>query len=109
MSFTGNEDHYISLQDAADMTANYRRDNPMDIQGHFFGKSAIQDILDQTSCVGIRIYYGISSTTGEKQLIVVGVDSSEDDLYEGSLAERSVACPPTCGVSNPLNSDPIAG
>jgi len=104
MSFTGEEDHDISLEDAAALTASYRTENPTEVKGHFFGKDAIQAILDQSTCVGIRIYYGIDSGTGEKHLVIVGADASEDDLYEGLLAERSVSCPPYCGGSNPLNS-----
>lgn len=104
MSFTGEEDHDISLEDAAALTASYRTEYPTEVKGHFFGKDAIQAILDQTNCVGIRIYYGIDSGTGEKHLIIVGATAGEDDLYEGLLAERSVSCPPYCGGNNPLNS-----
>ena len=107
MSFTGNEDHSITLDDASEMTKNYRDANPDDIKGHFFGKAAIQAILDQDQCVGIRIYYGIStgSTTNppQKQLIVVGVLENQDDLYNGSIADKSMICPPACSTGNPLN------
>lgn len=102
MSFDGKEDHEISLLEAAEMTANYRTENPEDVKAHYFGKDAIKAILDQTDCVGIRIYYGIDSSE-KKHLIVVGVDEDENDLYEGLLAERSLACPPYCSSNNPLN------
>lgn len=103
MSFTGNEDHAITLQEASDWTANYRNANPGQTQGHFFGKNAISAILNQSGCVGIRIYYALDEN-GQKQLIITGVDSNENDLYNGLLAERSFHCPPDCGASNPLNS-----
>lgn len=103
MAFTGNEDHSISLQMASAWTQNYRNANPNQINGHYFGKTAIDAILAQPGCVGIRIYYAINDI-GVKQLIVTGVDANENDLYNGLLAERSVLCPPTCGISNPLNS-----
>lgn len=104
MAFTGNENHDITLSEAAAMTKKYRDANPTQIKGHYFGKKAIQDILNQTESVGIRIYYGLDEDA-KKQLVVVGVNSGENDLYNGLLADRSIQCPPNCGISNPLNSN----
>jgi hypothetical protein len=104
MSFTGNEDHSISLTAAAHLTANYRASVATGSTiGHFFGKDAISDILAQTDCVGIRIYYGLKDD-GEKQLVICGVTANGDDLYNGELAERSFICPTDCATNNPLNS-----
>lgn len=103
MAFTGNEDHDIPLAQAAEWTKNYRDANPGAIKGHFFGKGAIKEILDQANCVGIRIYYALDDA-GTKQLIVVGVMADTNDISAGLLAERSIQCPPTCGVANALNS-----
>lgn len=103
MSFTGNEDHNIPLTTAADWTKNYRDANPGATKGHYFGKDILQTILAQSSCVGMRIYYA-SDDAGAKQLVIVGVDANENDLYNGVLGDRSIKCPPTCGINNPLNS-----
>ncbi len=106
MAFTGTEDHDISLELASEWTANYRNTiTSGDTIGHFFGKTAIQQILDQATedCVGIRIYYALDNE-GKKQLIVVGVKANEDDIYEGLLAERSFKSPPYNGTNNSLNS-----
>ena len=104
MSFTGNETHSISLQDASDLTANYRNASaPGAIKGFYFSKSAIENILDQTECVGIRIYYG-QDDLGAPKLVITGVEANEDDIDTGSLAEYGISCPPSCGSSNPLNS-----
>lgn len=103
MAFTGHENHSITLAEAAAWTKNYRTANRGAVQGHFFGKDAIAAILAQDSCVGIRIYYALD-TEGVKQLIITGVTASENDLYNGLLAERSIQCPPNCGDGNPLNS-----
>jgi hypothetical protein len=102
MSFTGKEDHSITLTTAAEWTANFRATDPPAPLGHFYGKNAIQAILNQTNCVGIRIYYALDAS-GNKQLIIVGAKSDESDLFEGLLAERSKPCPPNCGGGNPLN------
>lgn len=103
MSFTGEENHEISLAQASTWTKDYRDLDPKATKGHFFGKNAIQNILNQTDCVGIRIYYGLDGD-GAKQLIISGATANEDDLYEGLLAERSRPSPPFGGANNPLNS-----
>lgn len=108
MAFTGNEDHTISLTVAAAMTKNYRDANPTQVKGHYFGKDAIQDVLDQSGCVGLRIYYGLDND-GKKQLVIDGVTSDENDLFNGIILDRSIQCPPNCGISNPLNSSTTSG
>ncbi len=104
MAFIGDEDHSITLAAASELTKNYRdAKESSDIRGGFFGKEAIQRILDQEGCVGIRIYYG-QEEDGTPRLVVVGVEENEDDLVEGELAQASIPCPPNCGSSNELNS-----
>lgn len=104
MSFTGNEEHTITLAAAAAMTKNYRDNAGSNaIIAHYFGKSELQDLLDQSNCVGARIYYALTAE-GKKQLVIVGVNSSENDLYEGILLDRGVTCPEHCSTANPLNT-----
>lgn len=103
MSFTGKEDHDFPLDKASKWTANYRAKFPEGIKGHYFGEQAIKKILTQKHCVGLRIYNALDER-GIQQLIIVGVDRDQNDLFEGLLAERSISCPPVCGVDNPLNS-----
>lgn len=103
MAFTGNEDHDIPLDTASEWTANYRSANPNQPIAHFFGKAAITEILEQSESVGIRIYYALDESA-QKQLIITGVDSDQNDLYNGKLADRSFVCPPACSTANPLNS-----
>ncbi|MCC6370743.1 MAG: hypothetical protein IT236_07060 [Bacteroidia bacterium] len=102
-TFTGHENHDIPLSEASAWTANYRNANPGQINGHYFGGDAIQNVLAQTGCVGLRMYYAINDE-GVKQLIIVGVNADGNDLVNGLLLDRSVLCPPTCGNSNSLNS-----
>ncbi len=104
--FTGNESHDISLQDAANLTANYRNQfvpGATFIKGEFFGKSAIQSLLNQDDCVGLRIYYGLDNDKVQK-LVIVGVLANEDDMTNGSILEFGSPCPPYCGTVNALNS-----
>lgn len=104
MAFTGNEAEQFPLETAAEWTANYRAGAASGATlAHFFGKNIILQILDQERCMGIRIYYA-KDENGKKQLIIVGADAEENDLYEGIIAERSVLCPPICSTPNPLNT-----
>jgi len=102
--FTGNENHDFNLKEAAEWTRLYRQLNPGEPFGHYFGKTAIQNILNQPGCVGIRIYNAIDPRTREKHFLVVGVEGSQTDLYNGLIAERCITCPTHCGNPSPLNS-----
>ena len=104
MSFTGNENHDIPLATASEWTKNYRDASPSGVTlAHYFGQEAINSVLAQEGCVGLRFYYAINDQ-GQKELIIVGVDASENDLYQGIILDRSYKCPQACGASNPLNS-----
>jgi hypothetical protein len=90
MSLDGTQSHDITLAEASAMTSNYRSITPLSQPiAHFFGKGAIEKILTQNDCIGIRIYYGLDV----------------DQKKQGYLAERSIACPTVCSSGNPLNSD----
>ncbi|MBE0642861.1 MAG: hypothetical protein IH600_02170, partial [Bacteroidetes bacterium] len=71
--FTGLEDHTIALEDASDLTRNYRMDAGKGaIKGGFFGRAAIEQVLTQEGVVGIRYYYA-KENNGRPVLIMVGV------------------------------------
>ena len=104
MPFTGQENHTISLQDAAVLTKRYRDANINAAKGGFFGEDAIKDILNQPGCVGIRYYFALDVANVLK-VVLVGTDANENDLVNGEIAEFSVMCPTICGINNPLNSN----
>lgn len=105
--FNGLEGDALNLTTAKKWTANYRGtlESPDEILAHYFGFEIIQQILKQPSCVGIRIYYAIDDT-GEKKLILIGVDSNGENLLpvaggrlseEGNVvADFSFPCPTYC-------------
>ncbi len=104
MSFTGDENHGITLAAASQLTANYRNSHPATaVKGFYYGKQAIMSILTQENCVGIRIYYAQDSDA-VPTLVITGVDASGNDLYEGQLAEFGHKSPPYNSNPNPLNS-----
>ena len=103
MSFNENSGQTISLEEAAKMTKRYRDNHAGQKQAAGFGVTTLQTILQQTDCIGIRSYYA-QNDNGEMTLVLVGVKSNGDDLYQGQIMEFGAACPPFCGSSNPLNS-----
>jgi hypothetical protein len=104
MPFTGDENHHIELRDASRLTANYRKAAGQGaLLGSYFSKSSLSGVLNQTDCVGIRIYYALSDD-GKRQFVITGVNSAENDLFEGELLEYGTGCPPKCSIANPLNS-----
>lgn len=103
MAFTGNEIHTITLADASNLTKTHRDNNPLEVKGFYYSKSAIEEILNQPECVGIRIYFG-EEASGDKKLVIVGVEANEDDIETGHIAEYGLPCPSNCGSNNPLNS-----
>jgi hypothetical protein len=49
----------------------------------------------------IECHYALDENS-KQQLIIVGVDSNENDLYEGVIAEKAIRCPPNCPTNSPL-------
>lgn len=102
MSFTGNEDHGMSLEEAAKLTKKFRDSaSAATMLGGFFGKTAISSILNQTGCVGMRIYNALLED-GAATYVLVGVDAAGEDLEDGEIAEITLPCPPNCPVSSTL-------
>jgi len=104
MTFTGDENHDISLSSAAELTKNYRdsQTSTTFIKGEYFGKTALLALLDQKDSVGARIYYGLGSD-GIPQLVLVGVNCDGDDLVDGKIMEHGALCPSHCSSANDLN------
>lgn len=103
MAFDGTEGKQITLQEAATMTLNHRTANPSARLGHFMGKDILNQILGQSGCVGIRVYHGLDSS-GNREVVFVGVDANENDMVTGIIADMSKPCPSFCSIQNSLNS-----
>lgn len=103
MAFDGNEGEVVALRDASSWTRAYRDQmEEGDPKGHFLGRNKLLQILNQDGAKGIRFYYAIED--GQKTLVAVAADADENDLFEGTIVERSRICPPHCGTANDLNS-----
>lgn len=103
--FTGKEEHTITLTDAKALTKEYRdKAGTGAILGYYFSKDALQEILNQKDCVGIRHYYG-EEDDGKPVLVLVGVTADGSDMTAGVLVEFGFPCPPKCKEGSPLAND----
>ena len=99
---TGHENHNITLADAAALTANFRASAPQNaVLGEYFGRDAVQTLLNAGGSVGVRIYYG-RKTDGTPVLVLVGVNENGQDLTAAGVMEYGYPCPPVCDYNSPL-------
>jgi|SRR5687767_4324788 len=103
MSFTGNEDHTIALEDAAEMNRRFRNNYTNQPLGVYFSQATLNDVLAQEDCIGIRFYFALDEDDKMK-LTFCGVTTNEDNILE-IVGDGGMLCPPHCGTSDALNSD----
>ena len=96
-------DHAISHGQAAALTARYR-DSMLAGQpkGGFFGKKAVQRLLDEPECRGLRFFYG-ANRDGQRVIVIMCTDRYGAEMLHGPKIDLSGGCPPFCGPGNPLN------
>lgn len=108
----------IGYEKAARMIKRSCDANPDDVIAHFIGKNAIEKILSQPGCVGLRSFYALNEV-GIKQIVFVGVDDKGRNLLgykkientgneskvAGAIYSAERACPPYCEESTGLESD----
>ena len=120
-----NDPHYISLQDAAALTARWRQNLPSGaLNGGRFDRIAFDNLLSQPGCAGIRIYMGMDLPGSNNNpslwtFVLVSTDADGNDMVGagsalsprgaaagsgGDTEEHPYVCPPVCGATSPLNS-----
>jgi hypothetical protein len=62
-------------------------------KGGFFGKKAIQRLLDYQDTVGLRFFFG-AHRKGKRAIVILCVDKFGTELFYGPAAEMSATCPP---------------
>lgn len=96
-------DHRIGRAEAAAMTRRFREGaGPKAERGGMFPRAAVQALLAQKGCEGLRYYFG-RKDDGSSALILVGVDADGNDMSSGEVLEWSYPCPPFCGDPGDLN------
>jgi len=103
MSFDPNKNHSITLAAAAEMTEDYRNANPGARKAVAFGKTAIQNILNQNNCEALKCYFALDAN-GDLTLVLCGAEANQDDLVNGDLADHGYGDPPYSSSPNALNS-----
>ncbi len=82
-TFDGTEGDPITSDTATNWVANYVTTNPFGAKAYFFGSAALKNILVQSGCMGIRIYYGLDDL-GKQQLLLIGADVNGNNLSPAS-------------------------
>ena len=118
--------HFISLEEATQMTRLYREKKELILKDEFQGKNvlafnetfdrtAFDSVLKQEGCVGLRIYFGMKEDT-TMHVIIVGVNDRNEDIIpstvltnttvdsDSEIIEEGQRCPDYCPPSSPLNS-----
>ncbi len=95
--------HEISLQEASELTARYQENLPTgQPKGGFFGKQAVQRLLDHPECVGLRFFFG-AHKDGKRAVVGLCVDKFGAEMFYGPAVDLSIVCPPICSSVNLLN------
>lgn len=115
--------HFISLQEAVDMTSFFRTHRENILKTEFqnqnivplsesFDREPFDTVLAKQNCAGIRIYYGMDENK-KIHAIIVGFDENGDDILpaeemnnteEEDIIERGNRCPDICPTESPLNT-----
>jgi hypothetical protein len=105
VNFTGTENHRLPEETGLAMMERFRADNPFDAYGWYFGRKAIEELLGQPDCVGIRIYGG-ADESGKFSPVLFGVTEDGRDINGAGLSkelkpsvivlEMAAPCPPYC-------------
>lgn len=91
----------ITITEAQKYVSAFRVKFPSEIKGVFAGKDQINKILQQTDCIGIRMYYGIDDDS-KMNLVLVGVDKYQKDMTDGVILDRLSPCPHECDTTSAL-------
>lgn len=104
MAFDGTEGEFISVDEGAAMTKEWRDKGCCETKGVFYGREKILALLNQAECKGIRMYFA-ENEKGLKTLVLVGAKADENDILSNNLVlDMGVPCPVKCGDANALNS-----
>ena len=97
-----NENHVITLAEAAQMTKTYRLIFGTTFLGGSISKQAILNLLAQDGAKDLRIYMARKADLAPN-FVLCAVDTNGNDILTMVL-DRTNVCPPQCGNANVLNS-----
>jgi len=91
--------HFISCEQAVLLLR--RRPTKITERGGHLPRTAIDEILAQPGCNGLRFYFG-TKADGSTTLVFVGIDAGERDMTDGVIVEDYYPCPPFCDATSAL-------
>lgn len=106
-SLKGTEGTWMPEEVSKRWIANYATQYPQGLIAHFFGYQIINQILNETDCIGIRMYYALNDA-GVQQILLVGVNSKGQNILPlsstggremdggATVADASFPCPTYC-------------
>lgn len=96
--FDGSEGSKITRAVAQKFTQDWRTAQAGKTKGVFIGRDHVLDILNETGCMGIRVYFAVDAAN-EYTIVMVGADANESDMLAGPIVEVGAKCPPLCSPS----------
>jgi len=102
MKLDDNSGEIITLLEAKEFVTAFRERMPNEKKAFYVGANKVKAILDQEDCMGISIYMGYNETEEAMNLVLVGVDTDENDMTQGIIVERLFPCPPHCRLNSEL-------
>src|SRR5689334_6194141 len=112
-------DHFITLQQAEEMTTRFRanketilapeeRGKDILFNCESFERDAFDYLLGQSGAVGLRFYLGMSEDL-QIRIVAVAYDAQGYDILPATgntakIAEEGVRCPPNCPPPPPPSS-----
>ena len=121
LSLLPNDNHFITLEKAKEMTALYNSEKNTLLKPEFqgqnilsvcetFDRSAFDTLLAEAGCAGIRVYFGMTAAL-KVRAILVGVDMDNKDILPpagsggspassggGVIVEEGRPCPDFCPI-----------
>ncbi len=79
----------ITLQEAITMTHAYQNSPQFAglTKAGLISATAVQDLLNQPGCVGVRIYFALNAYNN-LTLVLVGTDTNENDMTSGIILDK---------------------
>ncbi len=104
MRLDPNTGSIITKEEAKSLIAAFAKKFPGEVVASFIGGDNVKKVLEQENCIGLRIYNGYDDAEKKISLVVVGVDTQEQDILDGDIIyDHMATCPPFCpGPSNGL-------
>ena len=81
----------------AKMVKDFQDNNPNETPWFYIGKNILNQIINQPDCAGIRFYNALEET-GEKTLVLVGIDSDGNVIDEYRTIDSEGKLNKTAGI-----------